>query len=162
MDLATLANLGEFIGGIAVLVTLIYLAIQIRQGTAALASNRHHEMLDLILTNNFAPISENREFAEFIIQAYESPDSLDAIDWMRFVHYAYGIFGMWEHAYISHKRGLIDDEIWAAWDLGCTSMFVNNGSRKFWEQERMAHSPKFRAYIDENIYPEIHKNEPAT
>ena len=31
MDLAQLANLGEFIGGIAVLVTLIYLALQVRQ-----------------------------------------------------------------------------------------------------------------------------------
>jgi len=35
MDLTQLANLGEFIGGGAVLVTLIYLAIQMRQSTAA-------------------------------------------------------------------------------------------------------------------------------
>ncbi len=33
MDLTQLANLGEFIGGVAVLVTLIYLAAQIRQNT---------------------------------------------------------------------------------------------------------------------------------
>lgn len=31
MDLTHLANLGEFIGGVAVVVTLIYLAIQVRQ-----------------------------------------------------------------------------------------------------------------------------------
>ena len=30
MDLTQLANLGEFIGGVAVLVTLVYLAVQIR------------------------------------------------------------------------------------------------------------------------------------
>ena len=35
MDLTQLANLGEFVGGIAVLVTLVYLAIQVRQGAAA-------------------------------------------------------------------------------------------------------------------------------
>ncbi len=35
MDLTQLANLGEFIGGVAVLVTLIYLALQVRQGTQA-------------------------------------------------------------------------------------------------------------------------------
>ncbi len=34
MDLTQLANLGEFIGGVAVLVTLIYLATQVRQSTA--------------------------------------------------------------------------------------------------------------------------------
>ena len=32
MDLNQLANLGEFIGGVAVLVTLIYLAAQVRSG----------------------------------------------------------------------------------------------------------------------------------
>ena len=31
MDLAQLANLGEFIGGIAVLATLVYLALQVKQ-----------------------------------------------------------------------------------------------------------------------------------
>ena len=31
MDLTQLANLGEFIGGVAVLVTLVYLAVQVRQ-----------------------------------------------------------------------------------------------------------------------------------
>jgi hypothetical protein len=36
LDLDVLGNLGDFIGGIAVLVTLIYLALQIRQNTAAL------------------------------------------------------------------------------------------------------------------------------
>ena len=35
MDLTQLANLGEFIGGVAVLVTLIYLALQVRQSTSA-------------------------------------------------------------------------------------------------------------------------------
>ncbi len=35
MDLTQLANLGEFIGGVAVLVTLVYLALQVRQSTSA-------------------------------------------------------------------------------------------------------------------------------
>ena len=33
MTLANLANIGEFIGGIAVIVSLIYLALQIRHNT---------------------------------------------------------------------------------------------------------------------------------
>jgi len=41
MDLTQLANLGEFIGGVAVLVTLVYLVIQVRRGNAdARASSR--------------------------------------------------------------------------------------------------------------------------
>lgn len=36
MDLTQLANLGEFISGVAVLVTLIYLAVRLRQGNELL------------------------------------------------------------------------------------------------------------------------------
>ncbi len=36
MDLTQLANLGEFIGGVAVVVTLVYLAAQVRQNTNAI------------------------------------------------------------------------------------------------------------------------------
>ena len=35
MELTQLANLGEFVGGVAVLATLAYLAIQVRQGAVA-------------------------------------------------------------------------------------------------------------------------------
>ena len=38
MDLDALGNLGDFIGGIAVVITLIYLANQIRQNTSALST----------------------------------------------------------------------------------------------------------------------------
>ena len=38
MDLTQLANLGEFIGGIAVLLTLVYLAAQVHQGNQAARS----------------------------------------------------------------------------------------------------------------------------
>ncbi len=38
MDLTQLANLGEFIGGVAVLVTLVYLVLQVRQNTSAVLS----------------------------------------------------------------------------------------------------------------------------
>ncbi len=39
MDLTQLANLGEFIGGVAVLVTLVYLAAQVRQSRSEIQRN---------------------------------------------------------------------------------------------------------------------------
>ncbi len=42
MDLTQLANLGEFIGGVAVLVTLIYLAVQMRQSNQIATADAVH------------------------------------------------------------------------------------------------------------------------
>lgn len=43
--LDTLGNLGDFIGGIAVVVTLIYLAVQVRQNTLALKAASWQEVV---------------------------------------------------------------------------------------------------------------------
>ena len=44
MTLDDLANLGEIVGAIAVLVTLIYLAIQLRQNTSAIKAQTYQEV----------------------------------------------------------------------------------------------------------------------
>ena len=41
-----LGNLGDFVGGIGVMITLAYLAVQIRRNTRALRSNTHQAMMD--------------------------------------------------------------------------------------------------------------------
>ena len=48
MDLQSLANLGEFIGGAAVLVTLGYLALQIRQNTQSIRTENYARALERV------------------------------------------------------------------------------------------------------------------
>ncbi len=47
MDLTQLANLGEFIGGVAVLVTLIYLATQVRQANVLAKADALHKTVTI-------------------------------------------------------------------------------------------------------------------
>ena len=58
-----LGNYGEFIGSIAVLATLIYLAFQIRQNTAQLASASLQAMADR-MENKLLFVAGNPEFSE--------------------------------------------------------------------------------------------------
>jgi hypothetical protein len=48
----TLGNLGDFIGGIAVVVTLVYLAIQVRQNTIALRTASRQEIVRAFRDHN--------------------------------------------------------------------------------------------------------------
>ena len=153
MDLTQLANLGEFIGGFAVLVTLVYLAVQVRQNTSALSANRHHDMLDTLIRHDFSARSMNREYADFLNAAIHTPDELDDVDWERFVSHAYGTFAMWEESLLGHRRGMIDDQIWISWDGAGRSLWSGPGFKKFWEQEGKTHSPMFQDYVNSEIFP---------
>jgi len=63
MSLQDLGSLGEFIGGIAVLVTLIYLAVQLRQGNQLNRSastrtfmNEYNDSLAQVMEPGFAEL----------------------------------------------------------------------------------------------------------
>ncbi len=63
MDLETLANLGEFLGGTAVVVSLIYLAVQIRQGNRQV----EHNTRSLEVSTYQAITSDLNEFRALLI-----------------------------------------------------------------------------------------------
>ena len=46
MDIMALGAIGEMVGGVAVLATLVYLALQVRQGAAATTVNATHAWLE--------------------------------------------------------------------------------------------------------------------
>ncbi len=48
MDLQILANLGEFLGGVAIIVSLVYVAIQVRQNTQSLRAENYARVLDRV------------------------------------------------------------------------------------------------------------------
>ncbi|MCP5130899.1 MAG: hypothetical protein H6985_15105 [Pseudomonadales bacterium] len=68
--LDTLGNLGDFVGGIAVLITLIYLAIQIRQNTAQVKIAS-----DIARTDTYARSVES--FSQFRSLLISDPEMAD-------------------------------------------------------------------------------------
>ena len=48
MDLQSLGNLGEFISGLAVVISLVYVALQVRQNTQSLRTENYARALDRV------------------------------------------------------------------------------------------------------------------
>lgn len=93
MDLNQLANLGEFVGGVAVLVTLVYLALQMRQANRQAAANIQFTMMAA-----FNSIHENllasRDHAALLVKL-ESGAELDAIEQRQAVAFVDRILNVW-------------------------------------------------------------------
>ena len=107
MDLTQLANLGEFIGGLAVLVTLIYLAAQVRSQTR---ERRHATIVSLTQQYNdwMTSVSENREIAALWVrglQDYESFDAPEVAQWGALIN---RFFRFTEALYLQRLDGRCD------------------------------------------------------
>jgi hypothetical protein len=61
MSISELGSLGEFIGSIAVLVTLVYLAFQLRQNTLSMRSQSRYFVLEA-LNSDLRQVQEDKFF----------------------------------------------------------------------------------------------------
>lgn len=149
MDLTQLANLGEFIGGVAVLATLVYLAAQVRQGNAIVKSQVEHETSrrssELLLA-----LAENQsQFFRAIAQYSElSPDEKFQVTlrWLAFVNY-------YETLFYARERGEVEDDLWES-RLARMRWAFAGLPREIWNERKEGFGHRFRAFIERKILPE--------
>ena len=76
MTLDDLGNLGDLVGGIGVIATLIYLALQIRQNTTALRTSFYGQAAEPVW-NLGALLTENKAMARIFRVGAQDPAQLD-------------------------------------------------------------------------------------
>lgn len=98
VTLSELGGLGEFISGLAVVVTLVYLAIQIRYNTWAVQSSVHQDMIESTLPLAES-VSDYPGVGQIALKADEDYDSLTTEELIRFEAYAERVFGNFESVF---------------------------------------------------------------
>ena len=109
-----LGNFGEFFGAIAVVVTLGYLALQIRQNTDSLQANARHAISESFNRLNLM-MAELPELAEVLSEGNAGLSNLQSYDEKYRIGYEnYNIVFMraYEEAYAYYRRGYLDDSYW--------------------------------------------------
>ncbi len=110
MTIMELGAIGEFIGAIAVVVTLIYLAFQMRQNTNALKLNTAGSVTEE-LQEMFALLASNQELAEIFVTASQE-SSLQGAERVRFNTFTHNLVRVYENAFLQWRAGVIDPAHW--------------------------------------------------
>ena len=150
MTLIELGALGEFIGAIGVVVTLVYLALQIRHNTRAVRSSMHQDMIESTL-RIAESMSDNGELVRIVIKADADYDDLTTEEHYRFEAYAERVFGNFESVYYSYRNSMVEEDLWEAWKTSYLSDISRDSVRRFWQEERPPHLLEFIEFVD-NYY----------
>jgi hypothetical protein len=109
MDWSILGALGEFVGGIAVVVSLLYVGLQVRQSSNSVRAASQIAIKQLsseITTQLLAP-----DMARIYIDGLEDSSSLPPEDRVRFHSLMLSLFGTYEAAYFQTYYGTIPKEM---------------------------------------------------
>ncbi len=150
MTLQDLGNLGELVAAIATVLTLGYLAIQLRQNTRALRSQTFQQSsMDMSLTAN--AISSDGELAEIVVKASNGIGVLSPEERVRFHFWMLVAIRRFEAIYVQGVYGSIDPIRIEGFERSIITLLSSGGPLEWWESSKSAFSSDFVKYADEKI-----------
>ena len=153
MNLESMAMIGEFLGGIGVFVTLIYLIRETRNNTKAIKASSFHVSNASLAELNLR-ISENPALGSIVEKGFNaSLTKKDFTDdeWSRFTFFCRSTFNSFEAMHFAYQQGLLEEELWSK-RMGTCKSFVTNlpAWNQWWseEKERAIQDASFVTAVD--------------
>ena len=136
ISIQDLGSLGEFLGGIAVVVSLVYLALQIRQNTQHVVQNtrsiRREGARAFFEDANVwrSYLIQSPEIAELYRRGLRQPEELEPGEWLRFRMLMQGLFEHWRFAFFTRH----DAEPWVStWESFLEGTLAGPGGARYWD-----------------------------
>ncbi len=148
LDINTLAAWGEFIGGIAVVVSLIYLASQIRQNSRLLRSSTSAVTME---ANNAISrlIAEDPEAARVFWAGLADRSSLSDSDRQRFDPMVSMVLGALDQEFDFFQDRMMSERIWRKRKRSTIWMMQQHGMQQWWSDwSRALYEPEFCDFVD--------------
>ncbi len=154
MSLEDLGNIGEFVGAVAVVVSLVYLALQIRQNTSQLHQNTDVVRADAELHNarlaaEFnAHLADNGELSELWRLGMAEPGKMTGAQQIRFGFMMADLFYRLEGLFRQYRRGFLAPDAWEAWDRLMSRLLGASLVLSWWRGQQHPFSAAFREHVD--------------
>jgi hypothetical protein len=147
MDISTLAAWGEFIGGIGVIASLIYLASQIRQNSKLLRSSTA-SATTAVQTDPSRLMVQDPEVARIFWDGVADRASLSREDLRRFDPLVGMSFSGWNQEYQFASDDVIGEIVWGSRTKFIRRIMRQPGMRQWWNEWRDIYGDEFGGFID--------------
>jgi len=150
MNLTDLANIGQVIGAIAVVISLIYVALQIRQNTnavrAATAQSVHEHF-----ANWYTTFASDPSLSAVAINGLKDYGSLSETDKARLVAIFMAFLSYSQNAFLKWRQGLLAPSLWLGWEQVIMNLVCAPGGKAFWKERSYLFGEEFRRYVEDDL-----------
>jgi len=144
----TLGNLGDFVGGIGVVATLVYLAIQVRQNTAALRTASRQAIVAGMRDHVRLAFEPG---ADSFIHAIEAFPDVEPDAYRHFTTRMNDLLLFFQGAHALHEAGTLEDETYKAYLDFVAASCATPGGARFWNGVRDIYTPRMAGALDARI-----------
>ena len=151
-----LGNFGEFVGAIAVVATLFYLAVQVRHSKDATEANtlankalsNAQSQESMVATNEL--VAADPELAMLMSRVTEGAklDDFSDVERFRVILVLRSIAQRFESIYFRHQAGMLEEHVWLTRRTWLSGLLANPNLSELWLNERRS-SLYTEEFIDE-------------
>lgn len=148
-----LGNVGDFVGAIAVVVSLIYLALQVRDNSRLIRENTKAQQMAAEISSNdgnrdlYLAMIKDPELLGLLVKGMRG-DRLTEVDGQRFAVWVRMIFESHMTYFAQTERGLSGRLVWEYWSRYFDRFCSLPGVVPIWQHIRGDFDEPFRGYID--------------
>jgi hypothetical protein len=148
--LSDLASIAEVIGAIAIVVSLIYVGVQVDDSTRAVRSATANDT-SAALSSWYSQMGNSQQGSEVFWRGMTKPESLTPEEMFQFIVNAHGIFWIYQSSFYLAQEGTLDEE------LGDSVINTMLGLRElpgfilYWEQRGCLFKADFRQAVDDML-----------
>ena len=147
MNWEALGAIGETLGAVGVIVTLAYLAFQLRQNTKALRLNAEFAAAQEHIHNSVDLAGTAVPYVVF--RGFEDPSQLTPEESAQFLFWLNGSTRMYQHQHLMYLEGNLSEASWSSTEQLMRGFVQTKGWQDYWAVRSNTYSSTFRAFIDQ-------------
>jgi len=159
MSLEQIALIASIISSLAVIASLIFVGIQLRQNSLA-TRMMTAQINTQMMIENFGRVIDHPDIAA-IFSGERAADTVTPSEALRIGNMFGATFRHFEMLHMHQRYGIHELEMWQASEARVQERIVNPIIRGWWETSRSSYGPSFVAYIDGKIDTYLKANPDA-
>lgn len=149
MSLSGLASIGSLISGVAVLISLIYLALQVRQAERNQRALMQQGRADRNANVNLR--TAERDMVDAVFSGNDGAEDLSLTEFRQFyLAFSAALWGF-EDTFFQHRHKMLANAMFESSVATMRAAFSRPGYRAAWTLTRARRDPTFRAFVDQLI-----------
>ena len=146
--LSELAHIAEIVGALAVVVSLVYVGIQVNNSVDASRSVAVNDA-NVALQNWYHEVGSSQQASELFYRGLISSEALAPEEEFQFLMMFHGVFLAFQNSYWLTEEGTLDPELLNSLTAAILGTKDMPGTQRYWRQRKSYLNPNFGAYVDE-------------
>ncbi len=152
MNWDAVGAIGEIVGAAAVVVTLVYLALQTRHAAAATQSSTEVEATRQL--SAWVTRSSQDELIQALWDDVQAGKPLSDDHYRKWLWYLSDLCHMAEGIFIQYQKGFVSPEVWGRFERTILGVLQNAPGQEFWHSGNTPFSDAFKDHVDKQLASE--------